>query len=345
VYKGLFLLKGNISASFVQLLFDWLAQRGQSGHDVLGMAAPPVGELSRLDVNQWKAMLTCVAQRFAVPDLGLQVGSRLGRHEAGLLGYMASCCSSMAEACLRLSQFEHLMYNVNPLKIVTQPDAVALCWGVENGKPGPLVDECAIAGLVSFCRSLGGPAATPQAVWFVNPEPTDRSPYDDFFACELLFNMPQTRVCYPLTAMALPIATANPELQAALDHKAKGLLLRLPTDGEPVPGLYRALQDAVSAGSPTLQSTADRLLTSPRSLQRALQSAQTSFQQQLDTVRMAMAQQHLREGSASIQEIAWMLAYNDHSAFVHFFRRVAGQTPQHYRTQQGHANQYATKPH
>jgi AraC-like DNA-binding protein len=58
-----------------------------------------------------------------------------------------------------------------------------------------------------------------------------------------------------------------------------------------------------------------------------------------------MAQQHLREGSASIQEIAWMLAYNDHSAFVHFFRRVAGQTPQHYRTQQGHANQYATKPH
>ena len=325
------MLRGNIAASFVQLLLDHLREQGLPALAWTGLDAAPSGELSRIDVNDWKALLESVAAKLGDPQLGLKVGSRLGRREAGLLGYMAGCCNTMAEACLRLSQFEHLVYNVNPLRIETDLTHATLIWGVENGRPGPLVDECAIAGLVSFCRSLGGDAVTPDRVTFVNPKPAGKALYDTFFGCDVQFDAPATVVRYPLAAMAAPIATANAQLQEALDYKARSLLVRLPTDGEPYPGLYRALQDAIAAGSPTLDSVAARLLCSGRSLQRALQAAGTRFQAELDTVRMALAQQHLREGSSTIQEIAWMLAYNDHSAFVHAFRRLCGMTPREFR--------------
>lgn len=325
------MLRGNIAASFVQLLIDWLAEQGAAAIEWTGMDHAPSGELSRIDVNDWRAMLGAVSRAFEKPHLGLLVGSRLGLQEAGLLGYMATCCSTMAEACLRLSQFEHLVYNVNPLNIVTRPECIRLEWGTENGRPGPLVDECAIAGLVSFCRSLGGADVTPDFVSFVNPPPLDLRPYEQFFACDVQFDAEKTVVRYPLSAMAASIATANAALQQALDHKARSLLVRLPSDGEPVQGLYRATQDAIAAGTPTLESVAVRLLTSGRTLQRSLSAAGTRFQAELDKVRLALAQQHLKEGSATVQEIAWMLAYNDHSAFVHAFRRMTGMSPTAWR--------------
>ncbi len=327
------MLRGNIASSFIQLLVDWLAEQGEQPQAWLGISQPPAGELSRIDVNDWQSMLQRVSSGLGKPELGLLIGSRFGLREAGLLGYMASCCATMAEACLRLSQFEHLVYNVNPLKIVTDASHVTLQWGVDNGRPGPLVDECAIAGLVAFCKSLGGDQVTPDYVCFVNSAPVDVQPYERFFGCTVEFHQALSIIRYPMAAMASPIATANATLREALDHKARSLLVRLPTQGEPVPGLYRALQDAIAAGTPALESVAERLLTSGRSLQRSLQGAGTGFQKELDKVRLALAQQHLKEGSATVQEIAWMLAYNDHSAFVHAFRRMTGMPPQAWRSQ------------
>jgi len=230
-----------------------------------------------------------------------------------------------------LSQFEHLVYNVNPLRLLTSLESVRLQWGTESGRPGSLVDDCAIAGLVGFCRSLAGPTANPEFVGFVNKPPLDIAPYEQFFQCELAFECECTEVRYRLPVMAMPIATANPTLQAALDQKARSLLVRLPSHGEPVAGLYRATQDALAAGGANLQMVAKRLLMSPRTLQRRLAEAGTGFQAELDKVRLALAKQYLSEGSASLQEVAWMLAYNDHSAFVHAFRRMTGQSPSTFR--------------
>jgi len=253
------MLQGNIAASFVQLLIDWLRAQGVDPQEWTGFDEAPARELSRIDVKHWQAMLERVASAFDEPALGLHIGRRMGPREAGLLGYMASCCTTMGEACLRLSQFEHLVYNVNPLKIVTDMGHVTLIWGVEKGRPGPLVDECAIAGLVAFCRSLGGPTVMPDHVAFVNAPPADPVPYCEFFGIEPEFDAAQTVVRYPLAAMGAAIAGANPALKSVLDNKARSLLVRLPSDGEPLPGLFRALQDAIAAGTPTLRGVTERL--------------------------------------------------------------------------------------
>ena len=313
------------------MLFDWVDEQGVSSQALLGCERPAPGELSRVQVEVWRGLLETASAHFNEPHLGLIIGSRLKTNNAGILGYMALCCESLGEACLRLSQFEHLVYNVNPLQLLTSLESVRLQWGTESGLPGALVDECAIAGLVAFCRSLAGPQATPDYVGFVNAAPDNIAPYEQFFQCELAFACDVTQVRYPLPVMAMPIATANTALQAALDQKARSLLVRLPSEGEPVAGLYRATQDALAAGDANLQMVAKRLLMSPRTLQRRLAQAGTGFQSELDNVRLALAKQYLGEGSASLQEIAWMLAYNDHSAFAHAFRRMTGKSPPLFR--------------
>jgi AraC-like DNA-binding protein len=74
---------------------------------------------------------------------------------------------------------------------------------------------------------------------------------------------------------------------------------------------------------------------SPRTLQRKLSDANTSFQQLLDQTRQALAQGYLLRPDLSLADIAFLLGYQDQSAFNHAFREWTGGSPGSYRERRG----------
>lgn len=78
---------------------------------------------------------------------------------------------------------------------------------------------------------------------------------------------------------------------------------------------------------------AQALGLSKRTLQRKLNREQTSFQQQLNTVRAALAKNYLTNTALTIDEIAFLLAYTETNSFVRAFRFWTGRTPNSYREQ------------
>jgi AraC-like DNA-binding protein len=81
-----------------------------------------------------------------------------------------------------------------------------------------------------------------------------------------------------------------------------------------------------------LASAARALGRSPRSLQRRLQDAGTTFQRELDGARVRVAQRRLEGSAASLTEIALDVGCSSPQHFSALFRRVTGEAPSAWRS-------------
>ena len=124
-------------------------------------------------------------------------------------------------------------------------------------------------------------------------------------------------------------------------------LLRAHLDGGEVAGWLRALGDARLAPALRLMQSQPARAWKLEELAKAAAMSRTTFAARFKSVagisplafltewRMHLAQRSLREGHASIAELASTLGYASESAFSNAFKRVIGRAPQHYRLSSG----------
>lgn len=318
---------GHVSASYVNLLFDWLAAAHPQLLLRMPYNRPQAGELNRIDVQTWAEMLEWVHQQLGDPAMPLHVAATVRPANMGLLGYVASCCNNLGEAFARLQQFEGLVYSVNALTVVSVEERLVLRWDKARGRPGHWVDSLAIAVLVAFTNRLIEHPVYPIRVQFINPSPCNAMDFEAFFHCKVAFGGEFTEVEWPAALLQTPLKSPDQVMRAMLDAQAEALLRQVRASEEGIPGFQRALQEAIGSGQPTLTEVAKRLCISSRTLQRRLLEQGYSFRDELERVRIEMAQRCLEAGELSLSDIANLLAYNDQSAFTHAFKRALGQSP------------------
>ena len=78
---------------------------------------------------------------------------------------------------------------------------------------------------------------------------------------------------------------------------------------------------------------ARRLGMSTRTLARRVASEGLTFAGVLSELRADLAKRYLQEEALPISQIAWLLGYQEVSAFTHACRRWTGQTPRGVRSQ------------
>jgi AraC-like DNA-binding protein len=107
-------------------------------------------------------------------------------------------------------------------------------------------------------------------------------------------------------------------------------------DAPPVVGSLRAVL-AENLKDADVPSIARRLGMSPRTLQRRLSEAQTSFQQELALARVREAQRRMRDSDAPLTRIALEVGFATSQHFSTLFRRLVGQSPSEWRARHGAA--------
>ena len=88
----------------------------------------------------------------------------------------------------------------------------------------------------------------------------------------------------------------------------------------------------MTSGEMRIDVVARRLATTPRTLQRRLARAGTSFDALCDDARKQAARTYLADTTLTIAEVTYLLGYSEPSAFHRAFRRWHGTTPQAFRT-------------
>jgi AraC-like DNA-binding protein len=149
------------------------------------------------------------------------------------------------------------------------------------------------------------------------------------FGCPIVFGATHDRVVFAAQALAIPLQTAN---RAAYERLVPGLEARLIGKRSLVGDVRVAIARTISAGArPSVGIVAHRLDTSPRTLQRRLTKARTTFQDQLDDIRHVAARRLLEHTALEPFDIAFLLGFAEPNSFLRAFRSWERTTPLRWR--------------
>ena len=93
-----------------------------------------------------------------------------------------------------------------------------------------------------------------------------------------------------------------------------------------------AISSLLPHGRVVVDDVARSLGMSKRTLARKLLDEGLSFTEVLQQLRRDLAVQYLDDPKLHISKIAWLLGFNEVSAFTHAFKRWTGKTPSQMRT-------------
>jgi AraC-like DNA-binding protein len=153
-----------------------------------------------------------------------------------------------------------------------------------------------------------------------------------FMGREVAFGAEADEIVFPGTAQQMPVLGADPYLnrllvrysEEARAHRAVTSTFRIKVEN--------AIAPLLPHGKASAPEIARRLGMSPRTLARQLAAEGLTFSTVLDRLRADLARHYLQNGGVSISKIAWMLGYQDASAFAHAHKRWTGKTPREART-------------
>ena len=165
---------------------------------------------------------------------------------------------------------------------------------------------------------------------FCYPEPHYGQQYDDFFHCEHLF-------CQDHTGLTLALAGIDEPLKMSDPNSLKQARLLCEDELSKVVGFSTREQKIremllLSVGHfPSLEQVAARFHISARTLHRHLKSEDTSYKEIVESVSSQLAMKYLQQSSISIQEISYLLGYQDVANFRRAFKRWYGVPPSELR--------------
>jgi AraC-like DNA-binding protein len=178
---------------------------------------------------------------------------------------------------------------------------------------------------------VGTPIA-PLTVQLPYRRPAEVKDYETFFAAPLEFGALATAFLLRNEDLARAVAVADTTLTGYLDGLAEQALAKLGSERTVRERVRRVLWTELAEAVPSLDGVAKALGASGRTLQRQLRDEQTTFAAVLAELRREMAPSLLRDGRLAVSEVAFLLGYEDPSAFQRAFRRWFGRSPRAFRS-------------
>ena len=326
-------VQGMVPSTYVRLLYEYLERQNLDARKLLKEPPPQAADrgTGRYPVARWRSLLERAAAALDDPLLGLKLGRSITPAHLGVIGYVLLACGNLGAALQRLEQYQRLVYDVNPMRYRAEGSNVVLEWGVEQGRPGSLADETAIAALVQMARELSGKSFAPEEVCFVNPAPASLKPYRDWFGCPVRFAQPHTLLRFPAKYLALPLRQPDAALLSLLERQADALMAELPDSDDLEQSVRRCIVRLSRDGEVDLERVAAELHTTPRTLHRRLEQRGRNFRGLREDTRRRLAEDYLRDPRLRLAEIAQLLGFSEQSAFSRSFRRWTGETPKRWR--------------
>jgi len=263
---------------------------------------------------------------------GLRAATAIPAGALEVFDVAARSAGTYLAALERIARYFAVVHDGATLAVDARGDAVTIVHANPRTEPPPLAAaELLFALIVLRGRELTGQPADLRAVRFRHPAPRDRTPHDRFFGLPVTFGWPHDELEIRRGWLDMPLSSADATVAALVDRFLRTITAQLHSDDDLVGRVRRAIAETLSGGEPALETIAEKVAMSTRTLQRRLQSEHRSYADLLDDVRRELAVAHLAECRYSIAQVGYMLGFSEPSAFVRAFRRWTGLAPGEYR--------------
>jgi len=193
------------------------------------------------------------------------------------------------------------------------------------------ISDCAIAVGWNIMRTLCGPAWLPCEVRLRHEYPPDIEPYRRYFRAPLKFNAEHSSLVFPASWLHQATQLADPALRK--DFLSRIQEMRACADQGFREQAYKMLVMLLGQQRCTREQLAEQFTMHPRTLNRRLKDAGTSFRELHGEACHEMARQLLRDTRRNLPSIAELLGYSDETAFNRAFSKWEGMSPARWRRQ------------
>jgi AraC-like DNA-binding protein len=269
----------------------------------------------------------------ATDDFGLRAARLSGSGSHSLAEYAMLNAPDVRAALSTFVRLAHLFHDAATHSLDVTPKEAVLRFGVEPPLtlPNALWDFL-VARHVERLRTLLGADVSPVLVEL------PRGPFADEAAAQAMLRAPVAyrrppAVHWPRAVLDRPVPSHDPHLYVLLTRQldaaagAPAAPLLSGAERDLLVELRRALRASVLRGDAAIGPVARQLGTSSRTLQRKLAERDTTFAEQLDEARKAVALTLLAERGTSVKHAALTSGFSQVAAFSRAFRRWTGRSP------------------
>jgi AraC-like DNA-binding protein len=289
---------------------------------------------ARLGVRNQIKFLELAAEALGDEFLGFHLARDFDLRALGWLHYVLASSDMLGEALQRAVRYSGLVNEGIALAYREGPD-VCLSFnyvGVARRSDRHQI-EFVVTTVVRACRELTRRNVQPSRVKLTHRRQEDCSAFNALLGCGAEFGTDVDEVVFSETVKRIPIVSADPYLHNLLIGYCEEALSRRQKIVAP---LRLAVENAIAPllphGKARSEIIASRLGMSERTLARRLALEGLNFSEVMDELRADLAKRHLEDSELSISQIAWLVGYQEVSAFTHAFKRWTGRTPRQMRS-------------
>lgn len=311
--------------------------------DRMGFPAAALLRQARLPANLHVAPETWLttAQYFALwqavesltqdPAVGLQMVAQTENAAHPPSTMAAFFARDFRDALHRLARFKHLC-TPETLEITESGGEcrVSTRW-VDAIEPEPdAVADVTLAAILELGRRGTGRTLRPLRVELTRSTlrgDTHRS----YFDAPIRTGCGQNALILAISDLDRPFPGHNPELLALLEPGLAASLAEIAAQSSLLDQVRILIRRRMASGKPDIAEIATDLGLSERTLQRRITELGANYRSLLDEVRRDMGQQLLANAGNGIDEVAFLLGFQDTSSFYRAFRAWERVTPAQWR--------------
>lgn len=272
---------------------------------------------------------------------GLGIGLRTRLDQLGILGVMMESAPTIAGALAAGARFAQAGGLLGEARFITDGEESKIHFTPPAEQPllKRFLVENLFAAVIVFLRQLQGQEPAPAnganqspvlRVCFPYPAVRNVAAYRETFGANQIFNSEKAElVIRPEVSEAVPIRS-NPLTYAQCLEPCQNLVRAMRVHEPLLTEVSDILRKDLSR-LPDLVSVAADMGISPRTLQRKLAAAGTTFGAILNMIRRDQAQALLANRSLRIEDVAEMTGYSDAANFRRAVNRWTGMSPSQYR--------------
>jgi AraC-like DNA-binding protein len=288
----------------------------------------------RIKVRDQISFLNLAAEALHDDLLGFHLALPSDLRELGLLYYVSASSETLSEALQRATRYSVIVNEGVCLTYVDGKDVgITLDYiGVSRHQDRHQI-EFFVTVLVRLCRQLTGLRVVPARMRLTHRRDSVSPEFLEFFGRDIEFRASTDEVTFATTIRQTPVVSADPFLNKLLIAYCEEALARRPANlGSFRSVVENAIVPLLPHGKAGAAEIARRLGVSRRTFARRLSLEGVNFSQVLQGLRSDLAERYLSDESLSISQIAWLLGYQEVSAFTHAFKRWTGRTPREARS-------------
>jgi AraC-like DNA-binding protein len=289
-----------------------------------GLSSVGAGHGLALNTAQWFALWRSMASMGVDPATAFSLAAC--EFEAPHpLGLVLQHARTLGDALARIQRYRHACTpGTMEMHLGAGECAITFAWPRSFETVPGLLTDAALAALAEVGRRGVGPAVAPARVELCRRDGHGDS-HVAYFQCPVKFGAARDAIVFRSDQLNLAFHSYRDELAA---------LLREPWPdgaGDAADKVQWVLARLLSGCRPDIAQVAHELRVTTRTLQRRITDEGQTFRGLLTQTRQGLARVYLAQPSLGLDEVAFLLGFEDGNSFFRAFRRWEGQTPGAWR--------------